>query len=181
MGLSIHSAVLSGSSSQQQWFLFSFTWRCVFISRRIIVTSSNNGTGTIANRYDSLIHKVIKKLVFIYVANPAMWFANALLIKKHLRRFNTFWRITRSGKKFRNTLSRSSSVSFVSILEIETILQIIDFLDVETLQSINHLIINYIYRNRNDSWSNRARLYVQKRFLEDFNYYKEGIRFCWNI
>ena len=106
MGLSIHSAVLSGSSSQQQWFLFSFTWRCVFISRRIIVTSSNNGTGTIANRYDSLIHKVIKKLVFIYVANPAMWFANALLIKKHLRRFNTFWRITRSGKKFRNTLSR---------------------------------------------------------------------------
>ena len=106
MGLSIHSAVLSGSSSQQQWFLFSFTWRCVFISRRIIVTSSNNGTSTITNRYDSLIHKVIKKLEFIYVANPAMWFADALLIKKHLRRFNTLWRITRSGKKFRNTLSR---------------------------------------------------------------------------
>lgn len=80
MDLSIHGAVLSGSSSQQQRILFPFTGRCVFVSRRIIVASSDDGTGTVANRYDQLIYNTIqKKIELIYTADPIMRFADAVV------------------------------------------------------------------------------------------------------
>lgn len=81
MDLSIHSTVLSGPSSQQQRVLFPFARRCVFVSRRIIVASSDNGTGTVANRYDRLIYITVQKIELIYTADLIMQLADALLIK----------------------------------------------------------------------------------------------------
>lgn len=72
MDLSIYSAVLSGSSSQQQRVLFPFTRRCVFVSRRSIVASSDDGTGTVANRYDRLIYIIVQEIELIYTADNAI-------------------------------------------------------------------------------------------------------------
>jgi len=56
--LSIRSTVLSGSSSQQRWFVLTpARWR-VFISGRIAVASSDDGTGTAADRYVRLIYAI---------------------------------------------------------------------------------------------------------------------------